>query len=257
MRRTKYPAQSPVDQAYRLEHVRRFATVAADKDMYRKKLLRAAGQYEISPSTIAAYWLDLALADVRELTPQVNCRYCWGTDNLYQYTKNEFIQARRAHLKRQMALPEDQRVPFDEEGGDGYDRLAQPNLDCPECRGVGKFEPAALNLNKLSRGALLLYDGVIVRKDGTVEIKHRDRTEAMKMLQRVMGFEVERKMVLVRTFDPTQLQDEELVHEIERLQEDLRNPPRVSGNLRGSRAGTEVRYPDVEERPYFDVAREE
>jgi hypothetical protein len=229
MRRTKFPAGRAAPQQHAMEHVRLYEEAAVKLDMGHRKLLRVAQNRHINPQMIANYWFDLATADVRELTPRVCCRYCWGVDNMYQFTKNEMIRLQRKHHRRMMTLPEEKRVPFDEEGGDGFDRTAAPNRDCIECRGVGVFDLAALDLSKISRGAALLYDGISIRSDGSVEIKTRDRTKAMQMLQRLMGYEVERKMVLVRTFDPTQLQDEELVREIERLREELRKGPSIPG----------------------------
>jgi hypothetical protein len=205
-------------------------------------------KFDLSPNQIAQYWLDIATADVRELTPKVCCRYCWGVDNQYQYTKNELLNTRRTHLQKQMRLVEAKRVPLDEEGGDGFDRTRAPSSDCPECRGVGVFDMEALDLNKISRGAALLYDGVSIGPRGVVEVKIRDRSKAMQMLQRLLGYEVERKMVLVRTFDPTQLQDDELVREIERLRDELGHSTDVTGTQAISDDG-QSKFPSVLERP--------
>ncbi len=235
-RRTKWPNGHPLKVPYRLQHIRRYEEKAVGSNAYRRRMVELAKKFSVSPNQIAHYWWLLATADARELTPKTCCRYCWGQDNQYQFTKNEALRARREHLKRQLALPEDARVPFDEEGGDDFDRTKDPNSECPECRGAGTFDLGALDFAKMSPAAALLYDGVRIGSDGSVEVKMRNRTQAMQMLQRLLGFEVERKMMLLRTFDPAQLHDDELVREIERLQQDVSTPPEMPGpsNMRAA-----------------------
>src|SRR6516165_7167989 len=68
---------------------------------------------KVTGDDIARYWLNLALADARELSPIVRacCRYCYGVEHMYQYTLPELRSARTAHLAAQLKLPKAQRVP--------------------------------------------------------------------------------------------------------------------------------------------------
>lgn len=205
-----------IDQE-KAQYIRKYESQIAQTADNRSRVKMLTGGLSVTPSDIANYWWELATADARELAPKVACRHCWGMDFQYQYTKYEFQQRRKAHLSAMMKLPEDQRVPFDEEGGDDYSRVRAPNPVCPECSGAGIFDPAAIDYSKLSVGAQLLFDGIVKHKDGSVEVRMRNRTQALVNLQRLLGLEIERKMVQIRTFDPSQLTDEELTQEAQRL----------------------------------------
>lgn len=198
-------------------YIRKYETELSNDPINKVRINTLTSGLRVTPADIANYWWTLAMADARELMPKVACRHCWGIDFQYQYTKYEFQQRKKAHLKSMMKLPEEQRVPFDEEGGDDYLRVRKPNSACPECSGAGIYDPAALDYDKMSLGAQLLFDGIIKHKDGSVEVKLRNRTQALVNLQRLLGLEVERKMVQIRTFDPSQLTDEELTQEAQRL----------------------------------------
>lgn len=179
-----------------------------------------AHKIQISSDDVARYWLSLATADSRELVPVICCRYCYGVEFQYQYTLNEFRQEQRKHLQSQLSIKDqNKRVPFDEKGGDGYDFTKKPNPDCPECRGLGEYDIRGLDLKNLSPGAALLFDGIKKTSNGGFEIQKRDRTTAMQMLQRLLGFEVEKRLVMVKKFDPSQLSDAELIEEVLKSQE--------------------------------------
>ncbi len=141
------------------------------------------------------YWQMLAYVDVvKELNPvrQGSCRYCYGIDNQYQFTLNEMRIARRSHLLAQLKIRDHNlRSEFDEQGGDGYNPCLLPNRDCPECHGFGMVIIVPLDFNKLSPAARMLYDGIKLNRDGSLELKLRSRDRAMENLQKLMGFDVE------------------------------------------------------------------
>lgn len=179
---------------------------------------RRARKIDVKAEDIIRYWLNLATADTRELTPIVCCRYCYGIDFQYQYTLNEYRTERQRHLMKQLRLPEHKRVEFDEQGGSGYDFTKDPNPNCPECHGRGEFNIRGLDLKNMSEQALSLFEGIKYSGRG-YEVLRRDRSYAMTMLQRLLGYEVEKKVVYLKKFDPGQLSDEELVKELANLQE--------------------------------------
>ena len=157
--------------------------------LIQEETARRLERLKVTGDDIARYWLNLALADARELSPIVRacCRYCYGVEHMYQYTLPELRSARTAHLAAQLKLPKAQRVPFDEQGGDGYDQTKEPNKDCPQCHGTGITVSRPINLDKLSEGAAMLFDGIRQHRDGSIEVKVRDRSRAMAMFGWLTG----------------------------------------------------------------------
>lgn len=64
------------------------------------------------------------------------CRHCHGINHEYQRTHGEMETALD---KYESSNAGKHRLPFDPKGGDGYDYLAPPNPDCPNCHGQGDF----------------------------------------------------------------------------------------------------------------------
>lgn len=163
-----------------------------------------ARRIDIESDAIARYWYMLATADARELTPMKRrcCRHCWGEDFQFQYTADELRRAKRAHITSWKKLNKRGEPPlFDEQGGDGFDQTRNPNSECTECNGVGVWNPETIDFDNLSEGALLLYDGMKVYKDGSVELKLRNRDVAMRNFSELMGFIKPRKGVWDFDFD--------------------------------------------------------
>jgi hypothetical protein len=99
----------------------------------------------------------------------------------------EFRLARGPHLSKQLKLPPEERKPFDELGGIGYDKTKQPNPACPECNGKGIWISRPINLDALSPAAAMLFDGVKQDRNGNIEIKLRDRSRALEMFGYITG----------------------------------------------------------------------
>ncbi|ENZ9378422.1 terminase small subunit [Acinetobacter baumannii] len=116
---------------------------------------------------------EMAQADPNELQRfvRVNCRFCWGIDHNYQWTTGEF--------KRAIAHAHETNAPEPKcEGGLDFDRLKEPNPDCPECRGEGVGYTYIADTTKVSPQARLIYAGVKETQHG-IEIKIHDQLGAL------------------------------------------------------------------------------
>lgn len=115
---------------------------------------------------------DMATADPNELIKyvRVNCRYCWGEDHYYQWTKGEYHNACYNARANQKPKP-------DCDGGFGFDKTKVPNPDCPECRGEGVGYTHVSDTTRVSSKAKLLYAGIKENQYG-VEIKMNDQFAA-------------------------------------------------------------------------------
>ncbi|KQE15636.1 terminase small subunit [Acinetobacter pittii] len=115
---------------------------------------------------------DMATADPNELIKyvRVNCRYCWGEDHYYQWTKGEYHNACYTAKVNQKPEP-------DCDGGFGFDKTKEPNPDCPECRGEGFGYTHVSDTTRVSSKAKLLYAGIKENQYG-VEIKMNDQFAA-------------------------------------------------------------------------------
>src|SRR5690349_6082200 len=91
-------------------------------------LQRRSIRSEAQSDEVLRRWWVLATADARELAHvrRVNCRHCYGIDHRYQFTQDELRRAQQDHEILQRKLPEKQRRPFDDCGGDGYDGTREP-----------------------------------------------------------------------------------------------------------------------------------
>lgn len=204
---------------------------------------RRASRTEIYADEVLRRWWLLATADAREFTQVhwVNCRYCWGVEHQYQYRDHELIEAERRHNELIDALPEEKRrdaKDFNPLGGGGFDgdrdpcrgdlaiermiaaglsNVPEPNSDhnCPACDGRGQKSVWVNDSRFYSQAGALLYDGVKVSKDGSMEIKLRDREHAEDMIAQHLGMLVHRTVNL--DLDPTKLTDEQLNGLIERF----------------------------------------
>jgi phage terminase small subunit len=151
-----------------------------------EELASAAG---INPQWVLDQWRKIAEADPNELTQirRVNCRCCYGIDHKPQWTLREYESALNAALDSKGKLP----VP-DMAGGLGFDKIRDPNPDCPECRGEGEENIMLTDSRKLSGSARRLFAGVKVTQHG-IEIKMRDQDSAVQNISKYLGMVLERK----------------------------------------------------------------
>ncbi|MBD0440654.1 terminase small subunit [Acinetobacter baumannii] len=116
---------------------------------------------------------EMATADPNELIRyvRVNCRYCWGVDHYYQWTKGEYHNACYNALVNQKPKP-------DCDGGFDFDKTKAPNPDCPECKGEGKGYVTVADTTRVSAQAKMLYAGIKESQHG-IEIKMNDQVAAL------------------------------------------------------------------------------
>lgn len=116
---------------------------------------------------------EMATADPNELIRyvRVNCRYCWGEDHYYQWTKGEYHNACYNARVNQKPAP-------DCDGGFGFDKTKAPNPDCPECKGEGNGYVTVADTTRVSAQAKMLYAGIKESQHG-IEIKMNDQVAAL------------------------------------------------------------------------------
>lgn len=134
---------------------------------------------------ISADWVikeihAVAAADSRDLVAyHVGCcRHCWGEGHLYQRTQAEMERDEKRH--------DTDTGPFDEQGGIGYRVMQEPNLECPECGGIGRGHMIIKDTRTLSTQAVALYAGVKTSKDG-IELKLHSKMDALEKLAKHVG----------------------------------------------------------------------
>jgi phage terminase small subunit len=139
-------------------------------------------------------WWDIATADPNQLihTRRLACRHCHGIEHQYQWLdENEFTQAIKSALDYAESESKKQDLPVEavlpsEDGGYGYDRLADPHPDCPKCRGEGRLDLHIEDTRKLQGGAKLLYAGIKENKNG-IEVVMYDQMKALENVARHLG----------------------------------------------------------------------
>jgi hypothetical protein len=181
---------------------------------------------------------DVATADPRDLVEirKVPCRYCWGTNGQYQFTKTEMDRMLKAFEYGRSQRPFNALWPrteadfaayeagranlaFDEQGGEGYTTARSPHEGCGECGGFGVTVQVVHDTRKLTGAARSLYRGASWSpKDGKFKIEMANQDAARDMLARHYGVAVEKKELLVRVADPKSLSEDELTQAIAELE---------------------------------------
>lgn len=160
--------------------------------MRAREAMQASGQLTIS--NVVEDINSVLKADPRELIQYVtgSCRYCHGDNHEYHRTMIEVRQQRREHERD----PQMAGVPFDMQGGEGYDAYADPNPDCPNCCGRGVQHARLKDTRDLSPEAAALYDGIEQTKHG-IKIKLRSKDAAREAAARLLGLNKETVNVTV------------------------------------------------------------
>lgn len=145
----------------------------------------------LTQTDITRMWKEAATADRNDLMEvrRTCCRYCFGTDHLYQETPAEYRARSDAHQMLLKMTPEKEwkRIPeFSELGGHKFDRRKDPHPDCPECFGDGDMLVVIKDTRKLPKGARALYEGVKITNSG-IELKVMDRGKAIENLANTLG----------------------------------------------------------------------
>jgi phage terminase small subunit len=188
---------------------------------------------EIYADEVLRRWWLLYTADARELIQVhwVNCRFCWGVNHRYQFRDHELMELELRFNEVNDKLPREKQKAFNDQGGGGFDGDKEPcrgplaiermiaaglsnvpesnsNHNCPGCDGRGEKSIWINDSRHYSPGAALLYEGVKVSKDGSIELKFRDRQHAGDMIAQHLGMLVTRTVNL--DLDPTKLSDDQL-----------------------------------------------
>lgn len=135
----------------------------------------------------------IAFADPRELIEMHRncCRYCYGNGHRYQWTPSELREAEASSAYEGDSASGrvksyDSRRPLDVSGGTGFNCVADPNPECPECFGEGVIRVVAKDTRDLSPAARSLYAGIKKTQHG-VEIKMNDQSAMLLHLGRHLG----------------------------------------------------------------------
>ena len=157
-------------------------------------------KYEVKQEEVLRSLHAIAFTDVNQLVEfrRQCCRFCWGSDFMYQLTPNEARQRDRIVEKQaeyDAAPTEKDRPEMPEHwidyGGSGFDRRKPPNADCPECFGEGEGITHIHDTRKLSPEARHLYAGVEETKDG-LKVRTKSADKAIESLAKHKQLFVER-----------------------------------------------------------------
>jgi phage terminase small subunit len=166
---------------------------------------------EIYADAVLQRLWSLANADPRSIV-EIHvgpCRYCWGTEHQYQYIDiYELEEARTLHLRKEESFESKYHVEFNDIGGVGYTLLRPPFRDCPRCGGNGVPRGTVKDSRYYTESAKALYDGVKIGKDGSVEIKFRDRSWALEKVAQHLGMFIKRQAITI--LDPSSISDDQL-----------------------------------------------
>lgn len=157
-----------------------------------------ASRTDITADRVLREAWNIATADPRELVEyRVGCcRFCYGEGYRYQRTAAEFERAEAEHAARCVKAIEDGKPhpgEFDQQGGIGYNKLAEPNPECPECFGEGVGRTVFKDTSKVSPAVASLFAGVKETKDG-LEIKLHSKDGSLEKLFKHLGlYELDNK----------------------------------------------------------------
>ena len=156
------------------------------KEAIAKGEAELAERTKITQDKVLNRLWEIATADPNELISfmRVNCRYCWGEDHYYQWTKGEYHQAEYNAKVNKKPKP-------DCDGGFDFDKTKAPNPACPECRGQGCGSTYIEDTTRVSAQAKLLYAGIKEGQHG-IEIKMHDQITAMLKAGQHIGMFKER-----------------------------------------------------------------
>lgn len=151
------------------------------KRAIEKAVADRSASLQVDAASVVAKYKSLVEADPTELsgTKIVNCRYCFGDNNEYQWTVAEYENAAAKAVNN--GEPEPVCA-----GGVGFNVNGEPNEFCPECQGNGVEVAYINNTSRLTGGLSLLFDRVERTKFG-LKIYTNDRMAALAMLAKHTG----------------------------------------------------------------------
>ncbi|MFW5438107.1 terminase small subunit [Paenibacillus apiarius] len=190
--------QAAIRAGYSAKTARKIGQENLTKPDIQKAIQEAMGERsertEITADMVLRRWWDIATADPNELIHlrRLNCRHCHGIDHKYQWKDEEeyeeAVESAIASAQEKSGKSDEQIEPIipSDSGGYGYDRLADPDPECPVCRGEGRLDLHMADTRKLGAKGRLLYAGVKQTQAG-IEIKMHDQGKALENVARHLG----------------------------------------------------------------------
>lgn len=196
----------------------------------QKALKKRGERMDITADKVLKRWWAIATADPNGLVEfrRGACRFCWGTNNLFQRTPNEYARAYEEWQAMSVKAAENGREigPFNEAGGIGFNPKKEPNPDCQECFGDGKGEPHFKDTRDLPEDLKALYAGVKQTRDG-LELKIQDQATALDKVSRHLGLYNDK----LEVDDVSKLTPEERLKRIEAIKRGVLERNGLSGQL--------------------------
>lgn len=163
----------------------------------KKRRAQAVKEAGLDHADILRELHAVVTADPRELMEYRRgaCRFCHGFEHRYQFTPNEYRQAKEDYLLRNQQAHDKSagRVAldplgalFDVRGGVGFNPTEKPHKRCPECFGQGVGYSYVKDSRTVSAAAARLFVAVKETKDG-VEIKTRSTDKSVELMMRHLG----------------------------------------------------------------------
>lgn len=142
---------------------------------------RLRERYTAELDEIVDQLVAITRADPNAITQyrRVNCRFCWGEKNHYQWRDNDEIDGAEERAAAGKAP-----IP-DTEGGIGFVDNADPNPECPKCQGEGRGEILISDTRDLEKDEQIFYLGVKQTKNG-IEVLTESKQAARNTLLRII-----------------------------------------------------------------------
>lgn len=157
------------------------------KEAIAERMEECALAASITPEWVVGQWAKIAQANPNDIVQvrRTCCRHCHGFGHQYQWTEAEYAAAVDRAVDSGKPAP-------DGMGGFGFDPNASPNLDCPECGGLGIEDVHVADTRKLRGAARVLYAGAERTRNG-IKVTMRDKDAAVANLARYLGMMVDKK----------------------------------------------------------------
>lgn len=215
--RAGYSPATANEQAARLLADPRVATLVEAECAKISRLV------EFDAAEVLRQWVLIATADPAKIMKmrQLNCRHCWGIGHEHQWSAREYAKACEAaatavdHKGNPSPKP-----PPPCDGGFGWVFNAQPNPECPECRGEGTEDLWLADMDGLGPAERRLIASVERTKDG-LKVKMRDQDGAVRHIADYLGMIVKKQELTGKNGAPLhQPVDPSLITELAKMTPD-------------------------------------
>lgn len=155
----------------------------------QKELKKLEEKLEMTAENVLKQYWNIATADRNKIVEnrRVPCRYCYGTNNKYQFTQGERDKAYEDHVMNLLLKDKSfNDYPFDEKGGVGYTIHKPINPNCPECFGLGREMVIMHDTNSLPPELKSVYAGIKENRLGK-EILMVNPKDGLEAIARHLG----------------------------------------------------------------------